>query len=79
MKKILTKCPYCGSEEYYIKQSFKGTCNYVFRFDGDEADNGHIHENAQYKDTSKYAYCVGCNKKLFKLGVEDGAINSNRS
>lgn len=67
--KEMKECPYCGSEEYYIKQSFKGTCEYIFRFDGkkDEVDNGHIHDNIQYKITSKYAYCRECDKRLFKI------------
>jgi len=65
--KGMKECPYCGSEEYYIKQSFKGTCEYIFRFDGKEAENGHIHDNIQYKNTSKYAYCSECDKRLFKI------------
>lgn len=62
-------CPYCGSEEYYIKQSFKGTCNYVIRFDGKEIDdeNSDMHENTTYRNVSKYAWCYGCGKRLFKL------------
>lgn len=60
-------CPYCRSEEYYIKQSFKGTCDYHIRFDGKEAENGEMHSNAEYKNTSKYAWCSECNKRLFKL------------
>ncbi|EDT74783.1 hypothetical protein [Clostridium butyricum] len=60
-------CPYCSSEEYYIKQSFKGTCEYIVRFDGKEADNGHMHGNTEYKNTSKYAWCRECGKRLFKL------------
>lgn len=60
-------CPYCGSEEYYIKQSFKGTCNYHIRFDGDEADNTDMHSNSEYTNTSKYAWCNECNKRLFEL------------
>ena len=60
-------CPYCGSEEYYIKQSFKGVCNYNMRFDGEETENGNMYENSSYKDTSKYTWCSECNKRLFKL------------
>lgn len=65
--KGIKSCPYCGGEQYYIKQSYKGTCNYILRFDEKEADNGHIHDNAEYKNTSKYAWCKDCNKRLFKL------------
>ena len=63
----IKSCPYCGSEEYYIKQSYKGTCNYILRFDGEEADNGEMWENSTMKNLSKYAWCNECNKRLFKL------------
>ena len=57
ISKHIQQCPYCGSKEYYIKQSYKGTCNYVIRFDGKEADNGDIHDETEYKNMSKYAWC----------------------
>lgn len=60
-------CPYCGSEQYYIKQSFKGTCCYHIRFDGKEAENGELWDNTSFKNTSKYAWCSDCNKRLFEL------------
>lgn len=63
----IKECPYCGSEEYYIKQSYKGTCCYHLRFDGKEADNGDMWENSSFKDSSSYAWCSGCGKRLFKL------------
>lgn len=48
-------CPYCGSEEYYIKQSYHGRCNYYLRFDGKETDNGEMWEDTLFRNTSKYA------------------------
>lgn len=63
----IKSCPYCGSKVYHIKQSFKGTCTFRIRFDGEETDNGDIHDYAKYKNTSKYAYCDECNKRLFKI------------
>lgn len=67
ISKKIKKCPYCGSEEYYIKQSYRGTCNYYMRFDGGEADNALMYDNSQFKNTSKYVWCSECNRKLFKL------------
>ena len=71
LPKVISKhikcCPYCCSEEYYIKQSFKGTCDYHMRFDGEETENGEMHANATYKNISKYAWCSECNKRLFKI------------
>ncbi len=62
-------CPYGGNEEFFIKQSFKGTCNFNMRFDMDNQDveNGEMYENASYKTVGKYAYCNNCFKRLFKV------------
>ncbi len=62
-------CPYCGNEEFYIMQSYKGTCKFNMRFDmnNDDVENGDMHENTQYKTISKYAYCNNCNKRLFPI------------
>ena len=62
-------CPYCGNEEFYVKQSFKGTCDYNMRFDRNNGnvENGEMWQNAEMKDISKYAYCNGCNKRLFNM------------
>lgn len=63
----MKECPHCRNEEYYIKQSYRGTCHYNLRFDGGEAYNGEMWDNAQFKNTSKYAYCNNCGKRLFEL------------
>lgn len=62
-------CPYCGNAEFYVRQSYKGTCNYNMRFDmnNKEVENGEMHENAIYKTISKYAYCNDCGKRLFPI------------
>lgn len=71
MPKIISKhikcCPYCGGEEYIIKQYYFGYGEYRLRFDGEEADNTEFHASAEYRNTSKYAWCKECNKRLFKL------------
>lgn len=63
----LQECPKCGHDEFYVKQSFKGTCDFIQRFDGEDVDNGHMHDNTRYRYISKYAYCNKCNKKLFEI------------
>lgn len=62
-------CPYCGNEEFYIKQSYKGTCEYNMRFDMDNRDveNGEMYDSAGYKTIGKYAYCNNCRKRLFPI------------
>ena len=60
---FLTCCPFCGNDEYYTSQQFKGICNYKERFDGTEADNSDIHDNIVYYGGNK-AYCSRCRKYL---------------
>lgn len=63
----ISKCPRCGCEEFYIRQRAEGIIHYKFRFDGEEADNGEMYEGIRVESTGKFAYCVHCNKRLFKL------------
>lgn len=67
ISKYIKSCPYCGSEEYYRKESYKGTRIFRVRFDGEEVDNSDMWDVAEEKLISQYAWCSGCNKRLFKL------------
>ncbi len=67
ISKYIDKCPHCGSEEYIIKQRYSGICHYGMRFDGKEANNGEMWESASFRNTSEYAWCRECGKRLFKL------------
>ena len=62
-------CPYCGSEEFFVKQSITGTCEYNMRFDMNNRDvyNGELYEGTVTKLIGKYAYCNRCFKRLFPL------------
>lgn len=65
-------CPNCGSEHYYVKMNFSGSGNFNYRFDGKEADNSEMHDGIRYS-YGKFAYCVECNKRLFKVD-DDGMM-----
>ena len=67
MSSKLKCCPYCGSEEYYIKQHATGELEWRMRFDGKEAENEAYYEPLMVTNTSKFAWCLRCDKKLFKL------------
>lgn len=62
----LEKCPYCGSEEFYINQRARGDVEYHYRFDGDDGENGELHETLTYVNKGKFAYCTKCHKRLFR-------------
>ena len=66
----LTKCPYCGCEEYYIKQSISGTIEFRCRYDGKEADNREMYDHIYHKLKSKFAYCSSCDKRVALLEEE---------
>lgn len=65
-KPPVEKCPYCGNEEFYINQQASGNVQYHFRFDGEEGENGELHEPLRYTDIGKFAYCTECRKRLFR-------------
>lgn len=63
-------CPYCGSGEFYIRQSYKGICDYNMNFDLDSnetPENGSMWDMASMKDEWKYARCNQCDKRLFQI------------
>lgn len=65
----LDSCPFCGHNEFYIKQRYWGNCNGYARFDGGDVENSNseMFNGTQYKTTSKFAYCGKCNKKIAEL------------
>lgn len=65
--KEMKECPYCGHDEFYIKQSYSGVCNYYYRYDGEAAYNAEMYDGSTFIDLRKYAYCGDCNKRLFPI------------
>lgn len=70
MKEHITKlecCPHCGSDEgFYEKMQVRGTIRCRHNFDGTEAENSDMYDYLNYAG-GKYAYCLHCNKRLFKM------------
>lgn len=63
----IKECPYCGNDEYYIHQRISGRAEFKARYDGEEADNGHLHNGLDYTDIGKFAYCTECRKRVFRF------------
>lgn len=61
------KCQHCGGETgYYTKDSYRGTCNMNYTFEGEAEDNGEMYDGAQHS-YGKWAYCRDCGKRLFRV------------
>lgn len=60
-------CPYCGNDEFFVRQSFTGTCGYNMKFNLKAADNSEMYDNVTFKTIGKYAYCNNCFKRLFSV------------
>ena len=63
----IEQCPKCGGIDFYVKQKIRGSAERYETLDGTTADNSSLHDFLSYKTTSKYARCVDCNTKLFKI------------
>lgn len=59
----LTECPFCGCDEFYVRQHAKGTIKYYFSFNGSEADNTDMYSTLSVSE-GKNVYCSQCNKFL---------------
>jgi hypothetical protein len=64
----MIECPYCNSTYgYYLKLRVSGTSEYNYNFDGTvHEENSQMHDSLNYV-SSKYAYCMNCDKRLFKV------------
>ena len=61
------KCQNCGGVRAYIKQTYKGTCNWKFNLETlEEEGNEDMYEGTTYK-TQKFYYCENCNVKLGRI------------
>lgn len=66
-KAPINECPHCKSKDgYYTKEQVHGTVRYKFNFDGTESENDSMYDLLSYKG-GKYAYCLRCDKRLFKM------------
>lgn len=59
----LAKCPFCGSEKYYMNCYCFGRVRCNLRFDGEEADNTTMYDGLSIKQL-KRVYCFHCKKYL---------------
>ena len=62
--KDLKKCPFCGHDEYYVKQYVYGSLICRERFDGKEAENGEMYDGLNTGKFSGRAYCSKCHKLI---------------
>ena len=63
----IKECPYCGGKVIVIKQYIHGYGEYYVDLETGEIESTELHNNLDYKNTGKYAKCVDCGKRLFKV------------
>lgn len=57
-------CKHCGSTEFYLKEKYKGYCE--FRVDIDEnkeCENEDMYITAEHRLVSKFYWCANCHKR----------------
>jgi len=60
-------CPHCGdSRGFYTKDYVIGTVVTRYTFRGELEENGDMYEGLKHT-VGKCAYCLNCNKRLFKV------------
>lgn len=60
----LEACPFCGYDEFYVKQRVTGYSTFFERYDGEEADdNSQMYDSLIFHGGEK-AYCVNCDRYI---------------
>lgn len=71
-------CPYCGCDEFAVKQSYQGSGVYRRLLDGKEgADNAEMYDCLNVK-VGKIAYCGKCEKPIGRWDEENHAQHYNK-
>ena len=68
-KNVKDKCPYCGCEEYYYKQSVFGYATTVCSFTEVDPDNGEMYDYVSFRDPSGAVRCYDCDRILGRFKV----------
>lgn len=63
----INKCPYCEGGMIEIRQYIHGYGTYYVDLETGEVEGTNLHDYLNYRNTSKYARCADCGKKLFKV------------
>lgn len=71
-------CPYCGHDEFAVKQSYQGSGLYYRRMDGFEgADNTEMY-NCLSNRVGKLAYCGQCEKPIARWDEDKDPQHYNK-
>ena len=56
----LEECPFCGHDEFYTNDYYKGTATFLQRFDSEDADDNSQMYDGLIHIQGKRAYCANC-------------------
>ncbi len=65
----IKECPYCGCKELYFTEQYRGVSVINIDLDDDviKPDFSEMYNDAEIVRRSKYTYCAGCKKRLFRI------------
>lgn len=64
----ISRCPVCGSVEYYTIDQARGHIISGSRFDGEEASNDTMYEHLSIK-TGRFIFCRECQTKIARNDI----------
>ncbi len=59
----LTKCPFCGHDEYCVSEYYYGSFDFTYNFNGACGDNSGMYDGLNVR-TNKRVRCKRCNEYL---------------
>lgn len=69
MKKPITCCPHCGSDEGVYTKTTLVNVPFLIGFMGEEHDNGEMYDNAELITGGGLVYCQSCNKVICRTST----------
>ena len=63
----IVKCPKCGGTIFKVRQRISGYGEYYVDMETGEIESTELHSGLKYTNTGKWAVCMDCGKRLFKI------------
>lgn len=71
----IKECPKCGGKMFAVQQKITGIGEYYVDLETGEIEATELHSGLQYRNTRKYATCMDCGRRLFKIDNELNVVD----